>query len=121
MTRPATEVLADLAAVASDAARLESRRAHLHAELARALTAPARPAAASPEYLTPAEAAEHVGVSVRTLAHLRRTGEGPRWIRLGRAIRYPAWQWARPDGAPESTVRLPSNDPEFSPSAADSV
>lgn len=90
MTRPASDVLADLAALARDEARIAARRAHLHGELARALAAPPTPAAAeAPEYLTTAEAAEALGVSVRTLGALRAAGQGPRFVRVGRAVRYP--------------------------------
>lgn len=85
-------MLADLAALAA-------RQAQLTAELAAALRAPAAAPAAptepSPEYLTPKDAAAHVGVSVRTLENLRRAGKGPEFVRFGRAVRYPARQWHR--------------------------
>lgn len=84
--RSASEVLSDLAAVASEVARLEARRAHLHTELAEALT---RPIDAPPRFLTTAEAAELLGVSASHLAQLRARGEGPACVRVGRAIRYP--------------------------------
>jgi excisionase family DNA binding protein len=86
VTRTASDVLADLASLAS-------RQAALTAELAEALRAtpiatPLPAAVAAPEYLTTREAAALLGVSVRTLATLRAEGWGPRHIRLGRAVRY---------------------------------
>ncbi len=47
------------------------------------------PSAEPPEYLTTAEAAVLLGVSVRTLAALRAEGRGPAFVRVGRAVRYP--------------------------------
>jgi excisionase family DNA binding protein len=44
------------------------------------------------EYLTPGEAAAHLRASPSYLAKLRLTGGGPRFLRVGRSIRY-----ARPD------------------------
>lgn len=41
-----------------------------------------------PEYMTPAEAAEYLRSSRSTLAKRRLTGDGPRYFRIGRAIRY---------------------------------
>lgn len=85
MTRPATEILADLAAVSD-------RQAQLQRELARALAVatevPARPAPAPAEYLTTAEAARLLGVSERHLERLRAVGRGPRWVTIGRSVRY---------------------------------
>lgn len=94
MTRSASDVLADLAECAR-------RQADLTAELARALRsapaeAPARPKDAPLAYLTTAEAADVLGVSTRTLEALRADGKGPRYVRIGKSVRYP-----------ESTVRLP--------------
>jgi predicted DNA-binding transcriptional regulator AlpA len=46
---------------------------------------------AAPEndnYLKPPAAADYVGASVSTLAKLRVVGGGPRYVRIGRAIRY---------------------------------
>ena len=40
--------------------------------------------------LTPAEAAEVLGVPPRTLADWRHRGTGPPWLRVGRHARYPA-------------------------------
>lgn len=104
MTRPASDVLADLAALAT-------RQAALTAELALALrVAPAAApalASAAPEYLTTREAAALVGVSVRTLEALRAEGRGPRFVRIGRAVRYP-----------RDTVQLPSGEAPAAPSAA---
>lgn len=42
----------------------------------------------SDTYLTPLEAAEYLRSSVSTLAKLRVYGGGPRFTRLGRAVRY---------------------------------
>jgi len=39
--------------------------------------------------LTPKAAAEALSLGLRTLARLRERGEGPRFIRIGRAVRYP--------------------------------
>jgi excisionase family DNA binding protein len=104
MTRPASDVLADLAALAL-------RQAELTAELGRALLAPApapaSPAAATPEYLTTQEAAALLGVSVRTLAALRAAGRGPQFVRIGHAVRYP-----------RDTVQLPSSEAPAAPSTA---
>lgn len=104
MTRPASDVLADLAACAA-------RQAELTAELASALrsasAAPAPAAVAPPEYLTTAEAAVLLGVSVRTLEALRAEGRGPRFVRVGRAVRYP-----------RDTVQLPSGEVAPAPSSA---
>jgi excisionase family DNA binding protein len=40
------------------------------------------------EYMTAAEAAEYLRSSKSTLAKRRLTGDGPRYLRIGRAIRY---------------------------------
>lgn len=107
MTRSASDVLADLAALAI-------RQAQLTAELAAALRAHVPPAAApagdAPEYLTTREAAVLLGVSVRTLEALRAEGRGPRHVRIGRAVRYPR----------ESifAVQLPSGEVPAPPSAS---
>lgn len=102
MTRSPSDVLADLAALAT-------RQAALTAELARALaeaSAPAQaPASAAPEYLTTREAAALLGVSTRTLEALRAEGRGPRHVRIGRAVRYP-----------RDTVQLPSASASDAPS-----
>lgn len=115
MTRPAAEVLQELAAVAADEARLASRRAHLYVDLAAALRlalapAPASPAAASSEYVDTREAANLLGVSARTLEGLRAQGLGPDHIRIGRAVRYPR--------AALSAVRAPSAAPAPVPSGS---
>lgn len=107
MTRSPSDVLADLAALAT-------RQAALTAELARALataSAPAQsPASDAPEYLTTREAAALLGVSTRTLEALRAEGRGPRYVRVGRAVRYPRDTVQLPSGAaPDS----PSNDWPF--------
>lgn len=41
-------------------------------------------------WLTTEEAAEHLAVSKRTLARLRRSGDGPKFARRGQIIRYRA-------------------------------
>lgn len=41
------------------------------------------------DYLSPAELAARLGLSEKTLANWRALGQGPRWIRIGRSIRYP--------------------------------
>ena len=90
-TRTASDVLADLAALASDEARIAARRAHLHGELAAALrdaSTPA-PAADAPEYLTTEQAARLLGVNPKALAAMRGRGAGPQFVRVGRAVRYP--------------------------------
>ena len=35
-------------------------------------------------WLSPVEAALYLGLSVHTLERMRKTGEGPRWFRLGK-------------------------------------
>lgn len=86
VTRPASEILVDLAAVAD-------RQAALNRELAVALRAPAaapeRPKDAPGEYLTTAEAAELLGVSARHLRRLRAEGVGPGYVYVGDVVRYP--------------------------------
>jgi predicted DNA-binding transcriptional regulator AlpA len=39
--------------------------------------------------LTPKEAARLLGMSVSWLAKARARGDGPRWVRYGRSVRYP--------------------------------
>ena len=41
-------------------------------------------------WLTPAQAAERLHVSVRTLARLRQSGGGPRFSKRGQIVRYKA-------------------------------
>lgn len=41
-----------------------------------------------PEVLTEIEAAPRVGLAVSTLQKLRVTGGGPRFLKLGRSVRY---------------------------------
>jgi excisionase family DNA binding protein len=38
--------------------------------------------------LTPRDAAKALSLGLRTLARLRERGEGPRYIRVGKAVRY---------------------------------
>lgn len=102
--RSAADVLADLAALAA-------RQAELTAELAAALRAPAPVAApaASPEYLTTAEAAALLGVSACHLKGLRRDGRGPRFVRVGRSVRYAREALTAAVQAPfEASLSLPS-------------
>lgn len=111
MTRPAADVLADLAALAA-------RQAALTAELADALrvasaSAPACPANDVPEYLTTAEAAAVLGLSERHLKALRAEGRGPAFLRVGRSVRYP-----RASLALENAVQLPSSAFRPVPSSA---
>lgn len=44
---------------------------------------------ATPRLLTPAEEAERLNVSEATLRQWRWLDKGPRWVRVGRHIRYP--------------------------------
>lgn len=111
MTRPAHLVAADLAACATEAAALESRRAGLHSELARALVPAAQaPAPAPAEYLTTNEAAALLGVSAGHLKALRARDDGPIPHRIGRAVRYrrsevEVWGCKYPEA---NAVRVPS-------------
>ena len=43
---------------------------------------------AETEILSPEEAAEHIGLSGSTLAKMRCSGGGPRYLKIGRAVRY---------------------------------
>jgi hypothetical protein len=48
------------------------------------------PGFAFPEFLEPADVAERIGVSPKTLALWRQQGIGPGWIKCGpRLVRYP--------------------------------
>lgn len=38
--------------------------------------------------LCPKQAADYIGLSVRTLARYRAEGIGPRWLRIGRSVQY---------------------------------
>ena len=42
----------------------------------------------STELLTPGQASEVVGLSAKTLAHYRVSGEGPHFYKIGRFVRY---------------------------------
>ncbi|EFD51811.1 DNA binding domain, excisionase family [Micrococcus luteus SK58] len=42
------------------------------------------------ELMTPDELSEYTGTPVHTLAHWRYVGRGPRFVKLGRAVRYRA-------------------------------
>ncbi|MCL5966501.1 MAG: helix-turn-helix domain-containing protein [Deltaproteobacteria bacterium] len=41
-----------------------------------------------PQLLRPTEAAKALGLYPQTLANLRHTGKGPRFVKLGAAVRY---------------------------------
>lgn len=52
-------------------------------------------------YLRPEEVAEILRLSRKTLANLRHTGGGPRYVKLGGAVRYPrseVYRWAEDRG-----------------------
>ena len=56
------------------------------------------------ELLTPPQVAQRLGVRLVTLADWRFRGRGPRWVRVGRLVRYPsalleAWLAERLQGA----------------------
>lgn len=40
-------------------------------------------------YLTPKDMAERMGVTVKTLANQRSAGTGPKFVKVGGAVRYP--------------------------------
>ena len=41
------------------------------------------------QYLTPQQMSERMGVSVKTLANQRSAGSGPKFVKVGGAVRYP--------------------------------
>jgi hypothetical protein len=41
------------------------------------------------EYVSPAEMSVHMGIKEATLANLRSRGSGPKFVKVGGAIRYP--------------------------------
>lgn len=47
------------------------------------------PKEVAPEYVRPATAEALFGISQKTLEWLRPRGEGPPWIKAGRAVLYP--------------------------------
>ena len=52
-------------------------------------------------YIKPEEAARILGLSTKTLANLRHAGGGPRYVKLGSAVRYPrseVYAWAEDRG-----------------------
>jgi hypothetical protein len=53
-----------------------------------ALSAAPGVAATLPEYLTPQQAAELLGVSVKGLEGMRAHGRGPKYVKVGGRIRY---------------------------------
>jgi excisionase family DNA binding protein len=65
--------------------------------------------------LSPFQVAERVGLSRSTLAKLRLSGGGPRFVKLGAAVRYPEDELARwIDLKPRQT----STSEQLEPSAA---
>ncbi len=57
--------------------------------LPRASSEPVGPSSPIAAYLTPREAAAHLGVHVLSLARWRSQGRGPKWVQLSRrAVRY---------------------------------
>lgn len=44
--------------------------------------------AAGPEFMTTAQVAKHINISQAKLAQMRARGEGPKFSKIGRAIRY---------------------------------
>lgn len=62
------------------------------------------------QLLTAQEAAALLGgIPVRTLAQWRHKGSGPRWVRVGKHVRYrpsdlEAWVDAQTSGAPEAVA-----------------
>lgn len=40
-------------------------------------------------YLTPAQMADRMGVTAKTLANLRSAKKGPKFVKVGGAVRYP--------------------------------
>jgi hypothetical protein len=111
MTRSASDVLADLAALASRQARLYDELAAVRPSECLA-PAPAPPPPSASEYLNTREAAELLGVSARTLEGLRAAGRGPVHVRIGRVVRYPR------EGL--TAVRSPSAAPPPVPSGGTS-
>jgi excisionase family DNA binding protein len=78
-----------LAQAAALLARLASRSSTKAPTAAPAALPPAALPPAAPAYLTTAEAAERLGVSKKGLEAMRSKGRGPRWVRVGKAVRYP--------------------------------
>lgn len=66
---------------------------------------------ATDAYLSPAELADRYGVTIKTVYYWNQQKTGPRYIRLGRQIRYPlsgvlAWEQSRIRGGEASEVAL---------------
>ena len=77
----------------SELAAIVARAAATHGTPAVATTLAAAPpegTPATPEYLTTRQAAELLGLSVKGLEAMRARGDGPRYIRVGHRVRYPA-------------------------------
>jgi excisionase family DNA binding protein len=64
--------------------------------LAHGVAAPPEAPSGSPAYATTAEAAALLGVTKNHLEALRARGEGPPFVRVGRAVRYPRSSLALP-------------------------
>jgi excisionase family DNA binding protein len=87
LSGPANEAHASPLAPANDLSAEISYQPHPSAPVAAPAPEPDRPVTA-PEYLTTVEAAALLGVTVKGLEALRARGEGPPFIRVGRAVRY---------------------------------
>lgn len=90
-----TPIAADLAAVAADLARCAQRLSLLAARLADTpKPEPPKPQRGTPvwdgppEWLDTKQAAKIMGVTVKGLESLRMRGVGPKYVRIGRSIRY---------------------------------
>lgn len=53
------------------------------------MNAPAKPATSIDPLLYPHDAASFLGVSLSWLAKSRLRGDGPRFVKIGRSVRYP--------------------------------
>ena len=91
ITPELAEAASLLAQATSLIARAMSRRRTRAAAPAAPVAAPppAPPAAATPAFLTTSEAAQRLGMSKKGLEQLRARGKGPRYVRVGNAVRYP--------------------------------
>jgi len=72
----------------SDLLRLQTAANSNAAPPPVAATPSPAPPASGPEYLTTAEAAELLGVTVKGLEGMRTRGKGPPFIRVGGRVRY---------------------------------
>lgn len=72
----------------------------------------ASPRGTEPAYLSEQEAARRTRLSRRTLQGWRARGEGPRYVKLGRAVRYPIRdRGVRGGGAPIERAAASSTPP----------